>query len=214
MTLPQLHLAAEAIVAFVDGELAAVPQRRADAHLRECVECRIAVAQQRAAKTALYGARQPDPSDALLARLRGIPMTTEISPPGTVVTVEDNELVFGRPERIAERSRPRRAARPSRGPRATSRRPPDRRPGPSHHPLPMRVLGRGLAGAAAAVVVGMLVATTASTQASGSGVRAPSQNAPVSQAGTTDVGVPSIPEMGGDVDRPLLVRTASVGLAR
>lgn len=43
------HLGTEAIAAFVDGELSLVAERRAQAHLMECSECRREVAKQRQA---------------------------------------------------------------------------------------------------------------------------------------------------------------------
>ncbi|HHT33238.1 MAG TPA: hypothetical protein GX015_11950 [Corynebacterium sp.] len=43
------HLGAEAVVAFVDGELGASAHRRAQAHLLACGECRREVARQRQA---------------------------------------------------------------------------------------------------------------------------------------------------------------------
>lgn len=218
MTLPQIHLAAEAVAAYVDRELASTPESRAVAHLRYCPECQAAVAQQRQAKTVLFVAVQPAPSADLLSRLRDIPMTTELMPPGTVLALEGSVLVFGNPDTIAARARstrPKRSDRPARRSRESTR-PAQPRPARTRHqPLPMRALCRGLAGAAAAVVVGMLVATTASTQAS-SGVRGPAATPPSSQAGTTDVGFPSILLVGGSQDdsQPLLVRAASVSLGR
>ena len=43
------HLGTEAIAAFVDGELSVVAERRAQAHLMACPECRREVAKQRQA---------------------------------------------------------------------------------------------------------------------------------------------------------------------
>ncbi len=43
------HLGTEAIAAFVDGELSLVAERRAQAHLMACPECRREVAKQRQA---------------------------------------------------------------------------------------------------------------------------------------------------------------------
>jgi anti-sigma factor RsiW len=78
MSLPESHLAQEAIAALVDGELSGVAAGRAARHLSGCVQCRMAVAAQREAKAALQ--RDADlavPGD-LLSRLRAIPFTAEV----------------------------------------------------------------------------------------------------------------------------------------
>jgi anti-sigma factor RsiW len=82
MSMPESHLAQEAIAALVDGELAPGPANRAARHLGGCLECRLAVQAQREAKEALHesSAEVSVPSD-LLSRLRAIPFTTEV--PGT-----------------------------------------------------------------------------------------------------------------------------------
>ena len=43
MSIPESHLAQEAIAALVDGELAAGPATRAARHLAGCLQCRLAV---------------------------------------------------------------------------------------------------------------------------------------------------------------------------
>ena len=43
MTIPESHLAQEAIAALVDGELTAGPATRAARHLEGCLQCRMAV---------------------------------------------------------------------------------------------------------------------------------------------------------------------------
>ena len=48
MSIPESHLAQEAIAALVDGELAAGPATRAARHLAGCLQCRLAVEAQRA----------------------------------------------------------------------------------------------------------------------------------------------------------------------
>ena len=81
MSLPESHLAQEAIAALVDGELSGGAAGRAARHLAGCVQCRMAVAAQREAKAALQ--RDADvavPCD-LLSRLKAIPFTAEV--PGT-----------------------------------------------------------------------------------------------------------------------------------
>ena len=54
MSIPESHLAQEAIAALVDGELAAGPAQRAAKHLFGCAQCRLAVEAQREAKEALH----------------------------------------------------------------------------------------------------------------------------------------------------------------
>ena len=53
MSIPESHLAQEAIAALVDGELTAGPAHRAARHLAGCLQCRMAVQAQREAKDAL-----------------------------------------------------------------------------------------------------------------------------------------------------------------
>jgi anti-sigma factor RsiW len=78
-SIPESHLAQEAIAALVDGELAPGPANRAARHLQGCLQCRLAVEAQREAKEALHGstAEVPVPGD-LLSRLRNIPFTADV----------------------------------------------------------------------------------------------------------------------------------------
>ena len=55
VSIPESHLAQEAIAALVDGELPAGPAGRAARHLTGCLQCRMAVQAQREAKEALHG---------------------------------------------------------------------------------------------------------------------------------------------------------------
>lgn len=82
MTIPESHLALEAIAALVDGELPAGPAGRAARHLAGCAQCRMAVAAQREAKEALHGCDDVAVPGDLLSRLRAIPFTTDV-PGGT-----------------------------------------------------------------------------------------------------------------------------------
>jgi hypothetical protein len=78
MSIPESHLAQEAIAALVDGELSGGAAGRAARHLGGCVQCRMAVAAQREAKAALQ--RDDDvavPGD-LLSRLKAIPFTADV----------------------------------------------------------------------------------------------------------------------------------------
>ncbi|WP_269160578.1 anti-sigma factor family protein [Modestobacter sp. VKM Ac-2984] len=75
MSIPESHLAQEAIAALVDGELSGGAANRAARHLTGCAQCRMAVAAQREAKDALrHGVDVAVPGD-LLSRLQAIPFT-------------------------------------------------------------------------------------------------------------------------------------------
>lgn len=78
MSIPESHLAQEAIAALVDGELSAGPAGRAARHLSGCLQCRLAVEAQREAKAALHRSREFAVPGDLLSRLRAIPFTTEV----------------------------------------------------------------------------------------------------------------------------------------
>lgn len=187
MTFPEVHLAGEAVAAFVDGELAPVAYARALAHLDVCTECRDAVRAQQEAVALLAGAADPVPPAALMARLRDIPMTTDLGGSDVVLAIAGDDLVWatssslrGRPyDRFASD-----ATRPGPGQpgtarrvRAASARPPqhqtnDRRPlsaqtqAPPGRPWRMR---RVLVGAVAGIAFGVFAAT-APTTTSGAGV--------------------------------------------
>ncbi|WP_269166101.1 anti-sigma factor family protein [Modestobacter sp. VKM Ac-2977] len=75
MSIPESHLAQEAIAALVDGELSGGAANRAARHLAGCAQCRMAVAAQREAKDALrHGVDVVVPGD-LISRLQAIPFT-------------------------------------------------------------------------------------------------------------------------------------------
>jgi anti-sigma factor RsiW len=78
MSLPEIHLAQEAVAALVDGELASGPAARAARHLAGCASCRMAVQAQREAKEALHRATDVAVPGDLLSRLREIPFTTDV----------------------------------------------------------------------------------------------------------------------------------------
>jgi anti-sigma factor RsiW len=178
IALPELHLAVEAVVAHVDGELAPVPRDRANAHLAGCAECRAAVAEQRRAKAALTVAPGPAPSNDLLARLRDIPMTTDLTPPGMVLAVQDDQLVYGTAASVAPRGRAKRAAR-----KTTRTRPAESRPASKS----VHRISRSFAGVAAAAVVGILAASATTTSTS-TGTGSPSrQVAPQNQQPGTQI---------------------------
>jgi anti-sigma factor RsiW len=78
VSLPESHLAQEAIAALVDGELASGPAGRAARHLAGCLECRMAVQAQREAKDALHAAADVAVPGDLLSRLCAIPFTADV----------------------------------------------------------------------------------------------------------------------------------------
>src|SRR5262249_7595768 len=75
------HLATDAIVAFVDGELSLSAHERAARHLANCNMCTAEVAAQRQASTAVRHAGAPAVPQALLAALHDIPQSATL-PPG------------------------------------------------------------------------------------------------------------------------------------
>ena len=78
MSLPESHLAQEAIAALVDGELPAGATGRAARHLSGCLTCRLAVEAQREAKEALHGSQDVAVPGDLLSRLCAIPFTADV----------------------------------------------------------------------------------------------------------------------------------------
>jgi anti-sigma factor RsiW len=86
----QAHLSLDAIVAYVDDELAPGARTRAESHLSCCGGCRAEVVAQRQARTALRAADGPQLPSSLLHSLRAIPVDTELPPmpPGLAVTAE------------------------------------------------------------------------------------------------------------------------------
>src|SRR4029453_6903325 len=81
VSIPESHLAQEAIAALVDGELDAGPATRAARHLSGCLQCRMAVQAQREAKEALHQSQDVAVPGDLMSRLCAIPFTTDV--PGT-----------------------------------------------------------------------------------------------------------------------------------
>ena len=82
MSLPESHLAQEAIAALVDGELPAGPAARAARHLSGCLTCRLAVEAQREAKEALHSSEDVVVPGDLLSRLCAIPFTADVAGAG------------------------------------------------------------------------------------------------------------------------------------
>ena len=82
MSIPESHLAQEAIAALVDGELPAGPAGRAARHLAGCAQCRMAVQAQREAKEALHECAEVTVPGDLLSRLCAIPFTADVPASG------------------------------------------------------------------------------------------------------------------------------------
>lgn len=78
MTIPESHLAQEAIAALVDGELPSGPAARAARHLAGCLQCRMAVQAQREAKEALHDSEDVAVPGDLMSRLCAIPFTADV----------------------------------------------------------------------------------------------------------------------------------------
>jgi anti-sigma factor RsiW len=98
MTIPESHLAQEAIAALVDGELPSGPATRAARHLEGCLQCRMAVAAQREAKEALHASADVAVPGDLMSRLRAIPFTTDVpgaGGPGALSAGPDQLTVSG-----------------------------------------------------------------------------------------------------------------------
>jgi Putative zinc-finger len=90
----QDHLSAEAVAAYVDGELADRPYGRATRHLATCSECAAQVVAQGQARAALRSARCPSLPSSLMSTLRSIPQDTDLpGPPNGLAIGPDGELV-------------------------------------------------------------------------------------------------------------------------
>jgi anti-sigma factor RsiW len=101
------HLSSDAIVAYVDEELAAGPHLRATRHLSQCPECAAQVVAQGQARAALRTAGCPSLPSSLLSSLRSIPQDTDLpAPPAGLAVTPDGQFVSVlRPERMTpERS--------------------------------------------------------------------------------------------------------------
>ncbi|HLU55053.1 MAG TPA: zf-HC2 domain-containing protein [Pseudonocardia sp.] len=94
------HLSSDAIVAYVDDELAPGPHMRATRHLAQCPECAAQVVAQGQARAALRTADCPSMPSSLLSSLRSIPQDTDLPAPpaGLSVTPEGQFVSLLRPE--------------------------------------------------------------------------------------------------------------------
>jgi anti-sigma factor RsiW len=158
MSLPENHLAQEAIAALVDGELPAGPAGRAARHLTGCATCRMAVSAQREAKEALHASPEVTVPGDLLSRLRAIPFTADVPGGG-------GDVLAAGPDRLVVEG----ASGPWAGSWAVPLTPQDRSDRPDH----ARWLRRGVAGGIAALGLG--VTALALTLPPGDNGRAPVQ---------------------------------------
>lgn len=176
MNTTDFHLALDAIVALVDGELSHGARGRAMAHLSSCPQCRYDVEAQRGAKSALVGAGGPALPADLLSRLREIPFTTDLGRPEFTLAKQGSTQEWTPVRRPAL---PRTAPLPPGVPPdsqpvlrdGSPTHPPTRRPGLS--PARMRRLRRGLVGAMAGLTVGVLASVAPVAVTAGSGAAAP-----------------------------------------
>jgi anti-sigma factor RsiW len=90
----QDHLSAEAVAAYVDGELGERPYDRATRHLAECGECAAQVVAQGQARAALRSARCPSLPSSLISSLRSIPQDADLPPaPNGLAMTRDGQFV-------------------------------------------------------------------------------------------------------------------------
>ncbi|MFC5993966.1 hypothetical protein ACFQE5_07055 [Pseudonocardia hispaniensis] len=88
------HLTLDAIVAFVDDELAAGAHARATQHLDHCTECAEEVVAQVQVRSALRSAATPSMPSSLLSSLRAIPQDVDLpEPPAGLAVSPDGQLV-------------------------------------------------------------------------------------------------------------------------
>jgi anti-sigma factor RsiW len=96
------HLAVDAVVAFVDGELGPLAHDRAAAHLTVCQCCAAEVAAQCQARSVVRSAQCPLAPADLLAALRDIPHTADLpdASAGLAVTAEGTVVEVVDPRRV------------------------------------------------------------------------------------------------------------------
>lgn len=94
------HLSLDAIVAFVDDELATGARGRATEHLAHCPECTREVIAQGQARAELRAADGPTLPSSLLSSLRAIPSDAELppAPPGLAVNADGVLVSMSRPQ--------------------------------------------------------------------------------------------------------------------
>ncbi|NHD17940.1 MULTISPECIES: zf-HC2 domain-containing protein [unclassified Actinopolyspora] len=115
--LPEQHLALDALVAFVDGELGPNAHDRAAAHLATCPSCAAEADSQRQARSAVRTASTPAISPQLLQSLQSIPSTAELpEQPDNLALSEDGRLVTTNGRNAGAKSSPLGAKLPLGGP--------------------------------------------------------------------------------------------------
>lgn len=87
------HLAVDAVVAFVDGELGPAARDRAAAHLMVCPSCAAEVGAQRQARSVMRSAVCPPAPADLLAALRDIPHTADPPDPRSRLATNGEDMV-------------------------------------------------------------------------------------------------------------------------
>lgn len=88
------HLALDAVVAFVDGELPAGPAQRASAHVDRCLSCAAEVAAQRQARRRVRAAGGPAVPSSLISALCNIPDAAPVpQAPAGLAVGPDGEIV-------------------------------------------------------------------------------------------------------------------------
>jgi hypothetical protein len=201
VTLPDLHLAEDALAAYVDGILSPVADERAVRHLRSCAECRSAIDAEREAKALLGATPDPELPAGLLTKLLDVPMTADIGVSDRVLAIDGEKLGWStRPDtRVMER-RSTAAPAPVRG-RGPVR--PEGVTRPAGRSLRARRTRRGLAVSLAGLAFGV-IASAASGSASGAAAPARPGEAPGS---TTRLVVGTSTPM--DVSRTFLFRRPS-----
>ncbi|MGH3627349.1 MAG: anti-sigma factor family protein, partial [Sciscionella sp.] len=100
-SLGDAHLQSDAVVAFVDGELSSTASGRVRQHLTDCPFCAAEVSTQHQARGAVREARSPRVPAGLMAALRDIPGSVELSvTPQRLAVSEDGQMVAQqRPEK-------------------------------------------------------------------------------------------------------------------
>jgi hypothetical protein len=113
VTTPDVHLAEDAVAAYVDGVLSPTAADRAERHLRACRECRVAIEAQREAKAVICAAADPQLPTGLLAKLLEVPMTADLGGGDMVLALDGDQLAWAPTRgaaapvepRVVERSR-------------------------------------------------------------------------------------------------------------